>query len=299
MELTFTKMHGLGNDFIVLDDLDESLDFDPDAVEFFCDRNFGIGGDGLILVRPASVPDADFFMLYYNADGTTAEMCGNGIRCFAKFVVDRGLVADDVSEIRVQTLGGVRPLTVERCDDGTMDTATVDMGEPVLDPAAIPTTFTGDIVLEHPLETDMGTFKVTAVSMGNPHAVIWVDDVNTAPVDTLGPLVETHPTFPAKTNVEFAQLLSTAHIRLRVWERGVGETLACGTGACATLVAAVLGCDTGREAVIELPGGELLIRWDADGHVYMTGPATEVFTGTFSLGDGCESEECGCGCGEC
>ncbi len=292
MELAFTKMHGLGNDFVMIEDLDESLDFDPEAVAYFCDRNFGIGGDGLILVRPASVPDADYFMLYYNSDGTTAEMCGNGVRCFAKYLVDHGLIAEDVNDIRVQTLGGVRPLTVTRAADGTMDTATVDMGVPILSAPDIPMALAADVVLDHPIETEVGTFAVTAVSMGNPHAVIWVDDVDTAPVHTVGPIIETHPLFPAKTNVEFAQSVSDDHIRLRVWERGVGETLACGTGACATLVAAVLGCSVGREATIELPGGELRIRWDTDEHVYMTGPATEVYCGIVSIGDECDCGEC-------
>jgi len=278
--LEFTKMHGLGNDFVMIEDLDDTLDLDPEAVAYFCDRNFGIGADGLILVRPASVPDADFFMLYYNADGTTAEMCGNGVRCFAKYLVDHDLVSADVEDIRVQTLGGVRPVRVERALDGTMENATVDMGEPILEPADVPTSLQTDQVIAYPLETELGTFNVTAVSMGNPHAVLWVDDVEAAPVESLGPVIETHPAFPAKTNVEFAELVSADHIRLRVWERGVGETLACGTGACATLVAAVLECRTGREATVELPGGELHIRLDDDGHVYMTGPATEVFSGS-------------------
>ena len=285
MELRFTKMHGLGNDFVVVDDLDRSWDFDPDAVRLLCDRHFGIGGDGLILVRPATIEGADFSMLYYNADGTTAEMCGNGIRCFAKWLVDRGQVTGD--SVNVQTLGGIRSVEIERGGDGVMTLARVDMGEPILDPPAIPTTFEGQQVFECPLETSLGTFKVTAVSMGNPHAVIWVDDVDTAPVDTLGPIIESDPHFPAKTNVEFAQLVEgeTDLVRLRVWERGVGETLACGTGACATAVVAALSCRTGRTATIELPGGELSVEWSPDGHVYMTGPAEEVFAGVMTIRD--------------
>ncbi len=285
MELRFTKMHGLGNDFVMVDDLDRSWDFDPDAVRLLCDRHFGIGGDGLILVRPATIEGADFSMLYYNADGTTAEMCGNGIRCFAKWLVDRGQVTGD--SVNVQTLGGIRSVEIERCGDGVMTLARVDMGEPVLDPPSIPTTFEGQQVFECPLETSLGTFKVTAVSMGNPHAVIWVDDVDTAPVDTLGPIIESDPHFPAKTNVEFAQLVEgeTDLVRLRVWERGVGETLACGTGACATAVVAALSCRTGRTATIELPGGELSVEWAPDGHVYMTGPAEEVFAGVMTIWD--------------
>jgi len=288
VELTFTKMHGLGNDFIVIEDLDDSIDLAPEAVEYFCDRNFGVGADGLILVRPAAVAGADYFMLYYNADGTTAEMCGNGIRCFAKYLVDSGLIDEAAETVRVQTLGGVRPITITRAPDGTMDAATVDMGQPVLSPPLIPAVFDGETAVGRVLETDAGAFAITAVSMGNPHAVVWVDDADSAPVTTAGPLIETHPAFPAKVNVEFAQVVSDTHIRLRVWERGVGETLACGTGACATLVAAVLEGKTSREATIELPGGELDIRWDTDGPVYMTGSAASVYTGTLQIAEECE-----------
>jgi diaminopimelate epimerase len=284
MLLEFTKMHGLGNDFIVVEDLDETLDLAPEAVAWFCHRNFGIGSDGLILVRPSSLPDADFFMLYYNADGTTAEMCGNGVRCFAKYLVDRALIGEQSDSVRVQTLGGVKPITFTRDESGLMAAATVDMGKPVLEPARIPVNLPGERVIGEPITTAAGEFAITTVSMGNPHAIIWVDEADSAPVDTVGPVIETHPLFPAKTNVEFAQPVGRNRIRLRVWERGVGETLACGTGACATVVAAVLAGHSDREVTVELPGGELEIRWDpADGHVYMTGPAAEVFRGTVSI----------------
>ena len=289
MELAFVKMHGLGNDFVVMDDLAEELDLDPDAVQWFCDRNFGIGGDGLILIRPATTSDADFFMLYYNADGTTAEMCGNGIRCFAKYVVDHGLVAPDNDDIRVETLGGVKPVSITRDDDGTLYLATVDMGEPRMLPAEIPTSLgceaPGDPVVARTLDTELGSFEVSCVSMGNPHCILWVDDVETAPVGELGPVIESHPAFPNKTNVEFAQLVGENVIRLRVWERGVGETLACGTGACATAVVGSLTMRTGRASLIELPGGELEVSWGEDGHVYMTGPAEEVFSGSVIIGE--------------
>jgi len=285
MEVSFSKMHGIGNDFVVIDDLAEELDFAPDAVRWFCDRHFGIGADGLILVRPATRPDADFLMQYYNADGSVAEMCGNGIRCLAKYIVDHDLVAQDAERMRVETLGGVMAISFTRDHDGTMLVATVDMGEPVLAPAEIPADFEGDQVFECDLQTALGTFKVTAISMGNPHAVIWVEDVDDAPVDTVGPLIETHERFPNKTNVEFAEYVGEDRIRLRVWERGVGETLACGTGACATLVAGTLACIVGREAVIDLPGGELLVRWDEDEHVYMTGPAVEVYRGRLTIAE--------------
>lgn len=295
MELAFVKMHGLGNDFVVMDDLAEELDLAPDAVQWFCDRNFGIGGDGLILVRPATTPEADFFMLYYNADGSTAEMCGNGVRCFAKYVVDHGLLPADRNEVRVETLGGIKPVEVTRAYDGTLYLATVDMGEPKLLPADIPTTLgceaPGDPVVGCLMETDLGEFEVSCVSMGNPHCVLWVDDVETAPVHELGALIEEHPAFPNKTNVEFAELAGDNLVRLRVWERGVGETLACGTGACAAAVVAALTLRTGREVTIDLPGGELEIRWAEDDHVYMTGPAEEVFSGTVVIDEDDDLDE--------
>ncbi len=282
MELEFSKMHGLGNDFIVVEDLEEELDFAPEAIEWLCDRNFGIGGDGLILVRPG-IAGGDFFMAYYNADGQAAEMCGNGIRCLAKYVVDHDLVEGDRDEIVVDTLVGAKTIQVTRDYEGRLYLATVDMGAPILDPAQVPTTIDDDMVVDCPIETELGEVRVTTVSMGNPHAIIVVDDVDEAPVETLGPVIETDPRFPRKTNVEFAQLVDEETIALRVWERGVGETLACGTGACATLVAMNLLCLTGREAVVQLPGGELAIRWAEDDHVYMTGPAEEVFAGVITV----------------
>jgi diaminopimelate epimerase len=286
MELTFTKMQGLGNDFVIMADLDDEIDFDPEAVAWLCDRHFGVGGDGLILVKPATDEGADLFMLYYNADGTTAEMCGNGVRCFAKYAVEHGLMVGET--LNVQTLGGIRPVEIALDAEGLMEAATVDMGEPLLAPGLVPTTLAvteADAIVGAELVTSLGTFEVTCVSMGNPHAVIWVDDVDEAPVETVGPVIETHPAFPNKTNVEFAQVTEGGLIRVRVWERGVGETLACGTGACATLVAASLAGLVERAGVVELPGGELVVRWAEDGHVYMTGPAEEVFTGVIALDD--------------
>lgn len=291
MNLTFTKMNGLGNDFVFIEDLESEWALDADAVGWLCDRNFGVGGDGVILVRPATDTAADYYMLYINADGSLAEMCGNGARCFAKYVVDHGLVSSDADSLVIQTLGGLRPVTFTRDTAGLLETATVDMGEPILTPALIPTTMPGETIVDAPLETYLGTMRLTAVSMGNPHAILWVDDVETAPVETIGPLIENHASFPKATNVEFAQVIDADTVRLRVWERGVGETLACGTGACATLVAAVLDDKTGRSATIELPGGELQISWPEGEHVFMTGSASEVFTGTIHLpedGDGCE-----------
>lgn len=284
MELNFTKMHGLGNDFIVIDDREVQIELSPEAVEYFCDRHFGIGADGLMLVRPASTPDADFAWWFRNSDGSVAEMCGNGIRCFAKFLVDRELIPAEQTTVRVETAVGILSIEVTRDDSDRMRLATVDMGEPILKPALIPTEMrcgtNDDMVIACDLETELGVFSVTPLSMGNPHCVLFVDDVDTAPVHTLGPVIENHPAFPRKTNVEFAQLMGDDTIRLRVWERGCGETLACGTGACATTVATALNCRGGRSALVELPGGELDIRWAEDGRVFMTGPATEVFSGT-------------------
>lgn len=288
MDLRFTKMHGCGNDFVVIDDRALEWDLDEDAVRMLCDRHFGIGADGIILVRPATVPGADFLMYYINSDGSLAEMCGNGVRVFAKYLVDRGLVTGD--EFTVQTLGGLKAMTITRDEGGRMLAARVNMGEPVLEPALIPTTLAGECadgaVMDCPIDTELGEVRVTCVSMGNPHAIIWVDDVDTAPVHILGPLVENHPAFPRRTNVEFAQAFPREdRVRLRVWERGCGETLACGTGACATAVAAILSCRSGRTCTIELPGGDLVIGWSPDGDVFMTGPAEEVFEGVWSIPD--------------
>ncbi|HEY5468199.1 MAG TPA: diaminopimelate epimerase [Coriobacteriia bacterium] len=283
MDLRFTKMHGCGNDFIVVDDVANEWDFDEEAVQLLCDRHFGIGADGLILVRNASDPEGDFFMLYVNADGSLAEMCGNGVRVFAKYLDDTGRVGGDT--IAVQTLGGIKRIDIVRDENGAFSLARVDMGTPVLDAASIPTALPGDPVVDALVSTDAGDVRVTCVSMGNPHAIVWVDDVDTAPVTTTGPLVEAAPVFPRRTNVEFAQVVDSGRIRLRVWERGVGETLACGTGACATLVAAALTGRTGRSATIELPGGDLDIEWSEDGRVGMTGPAETVFTGVWSIPD--------------
>lgn len=280
-------MHGLGNDFIIIDDREAELDFEPEAVAWFCDRNFGIGADGLILVRPALAEEADFAWWFRNSDGSIAEMCGNGIRCFAKYLVDKGLVPADQDQVKIETAIGIYDIAIERDEQGLAAYATVDMGEPILTPALIPTNLgcedPDNPVVGCDFPTSLGSVRVTCVSMGNPHCVTFVDDVEAAPVETMGPEIETSSAFPNKTNVEFAQIVDQDYIRLRVWERGCGETLACGTGACATVVAASLNCLIGRSALVELPGGELDIKWAEDGRVYMTGPAEEVFTGSLFI----------------
>lgn len=280
MQIQFVKMHGLGNDFVFVEDLEGILELSDDSVARLCDRHMGVGADGLILVRRDPTMDG-FYMHYRNSDGSLAEMCGNGIRCFAKYLVDRGLQTGDAFD--VGTLGGPKSIRVERDGDGRFLAATVDMGEPILEPSLVPVVVDGEIVQNHPVETPQGIVHITAVSMGNPHAVLFVDDVDAAPVSTLGPFLETHPMFPHKTNVEFVEVCDFEKLCIRVWERGVGETLACGTGACAAVVAASLGCETGRRATVLLPGGELSVEWTAEGPVLMTGSAAEVFTGALEL----------------
>jgi diaminopimelate epimerase len=275
--LRFTKMHGAGNDYVVLDGIRDALPPIPPLAARLCDRHFGIGADQLLVARPSR--SADFRMEIYNADGSQAEMCGNGIRAFYKFLKDRGHT--DADAIRVETLGGV-----VRPSWAGPDRVRVDMGQPVLAPAKIPTTLaTGDgPVLDAPLEIDGETLRVSSVSMGNPHAVVFVEDPDRAPVERWGPLIENHSAFPNRTNVEFVTLLGRDRIRQRTWERGVGETLACGSGACAVAVVSMLRGAVDDEVCIELRGGELEISWKGDSApVIMTGPAAEVFSGEFTI----------------
>jgi diaminopimelate epimerase len=273
--MQFVKAHGAGNDFLLIEDLDDTLRPNAAFVAAVCDRHFGVGADGLIRITRAR--DADFFMDYYNADGEVAEMCGNGIRCLAKYVADRGLWSGD--ELVVDTRDGVKGMTLERDASGAVARVRVDMGTPILDRAAIPLSGTGDPLHEQ-LAVAGRSLEAACVSMGNPHAVLFVDDLAVVPFETLGPAVETNERFPAKTNAEFAQILNDHEVRMRVWERGVGETMACGTGACAVAVAANLRGYTGRSVAIHLPGGTLDIEWTEDGRVFMTGPAEETFEGT-------------------
>jgi diaminopimelate epimerase len=275
--LEFTKMHGAGNDFVVLDGIAQALPPLEALARRLADRHFGVGADQVLVLRRSR--DADFRMEIYDADGTQAEMCGNGIRALYKYLRDRGLAPDD--EISVETLGGiVRP----RWCGG--DRVQVEMGRPVLEPQKIPTTLgagRGPLV-DVPLELEGARLRVTCVSMGNPHAVVFVDDVDAAPVTALGPRLERHPAFPERVNVEFAQVVGRERARQRTWERGTGETLACGSGACAVLVAGVLSGRLARAVRIELRGGELELRWEAPhAPVFLTGPAAEVFTGRIAI----------------
>ena len=279
----FTKMHGIGNDFVMVDCLGADgparLAEAKQQAIFLCDRKFGVGGDGVIVLLPGQ--DAEFEMRMFNPDGSESEMCGNGIRCFAKYLYDRGLTHGS-REIAVQTGAGRLHLQVAPGPDHKAATVRVDMGEPVLKPSQIPTVLAeGDApIINTLLEAGNLTLGITAVSMGNPHAVTFVDNVQGYPIEAVGPQVEHHPAFPRRTNTEFIQVVSECEIIFRVWERGAGATLACGTGACAAVVACVLNGRTGRSVLVHLPGGDLEIEWsEADNHVYMTGSATEVFCG--------------------
>ncbi|CAN5264077.1 diaminopimelate epimerase [soil metagenome] len=263
--MRFVKAHGAGNDFVLLPDHDDRLTLTPALVRALCARHVGLGADGVIrLGPPRAGVDADVFMDYRNADGSLAEMCGNGVRCVAKYAVDRRLVAGDT--VRVDTRGGVKPVVCTRGRDGLVDRVRVDMGPP------------RPGLVDHRLDVDGRAVRVTTLSMGNPHAVLVVDDVAAAPVRTLGPLIERHPTFPEGTNVEFAAVPARDRVVGRVWERGVGETLASGTGASAMAVAAALLGLAGRTTAVDLPGGRLTVAWGPR-TVTVTGPAVEIASG--------------------
>lgn len=272
MLLHFTKMHGLGNDFMVVDRVTQSIRITPEKIRSLSDRNFGIGFDQLLMVEPPTDPDMDFRYRIFNADGSEVEQCGNGARCFARFVRDKKLIGRDT--IRVQTSGGNMELTIE--DNGDV---TVDMGVPGLEPQQIPFK-ASSTQTTYDLDLDGESLTVGAVSMGNPHAVWQVDDINRAPVASMGPRLEGHSRFPRRCNAGFMQVLDAGEINLRVYERGVGETLACGSGACAAVVAGRLQGLLNEEVRVNLPGGTLQIRWPGKGcSVMMTGSATRVFEG--------------------
>jgi len=275
--LRFAKLHGTANDFIYVD-AREGFPGDPAALApRLCDRRRGIGADGLILLLPSS--QADCRMVIHNADGSRPEMCGNGIRGLAKFVHDRGLVRAD--PLRVETDAGVKTLSLA-LENGRVARVTVDMGAPVWDGRRIPVDADGEVI-DRPLEVAGRTYRSTCVSMGNPHCVVFVDDVTGLPLAELGPRFEHHPFFPKRVNTEFVRVLGRDRLEMRVWERGAGETMACGTGACAAAVAAARTGRAERHAVVVLPGGELEIDWRPDDRVLMTGPAVEVFEGRIEV----------------
>ncbi len=272
MLLRFTKMHGLGNDFMVVDMVTQSVRLSPEQIRDLADRRFGIGFDQLLLVEPPGRPEMDFRYRIFNADGGEVEQCGNGARCFARFVRDKKLTVKEL--IRVETARGNIELRVEKNGD-----ITVNMGEPILDPWDIPFK-TDRQAITYNLEVDGRELEIAAVSMGNPHAVLQVEDVDSAPVEKLGPVIQRHVRFPERCNAGFMEIVNPAEIRLRVYERGVGETLACGTGACAAVVAGRLRGMLEETVMVTLPGGSLSITWKGEGYpVMMTGPASRVYEG--------------------
>ncbi|QJD83477.1 diaminopimelate epimerase [Cohnella herbarum] len=277
--MEFTKMHGLGNDFIVVAGEQRLPDDVAELAIRTCNRFFGIGADGLVYILPSD--KADFKMRIINSDGSEAEQCGNAIRCVAKYAYDNGLTSK--KELTIETLGaGVQPVQLQT-SEGKVSLVTVDMGQPILNGLDVPTTIDANPVIGHTVSVDGRDFAFTAVSMGNPHCVIYVDDAAGFDLATWGPKLEKHPLFPRKINVEFATVNSRSQVDMRVWERGAGPTLACGTGACATLVSSVLNGLTDRQATISLAGGDLSIVWNEDNdRIYMTGPAAFVFTGNLN-----------------
>ena len=274
-----TKMHGLGNDYVYVNCFEEKIDNPPAVARFVSDRHFGIGSDGLIMINPSKT--ADFEMEMYNADGSRGEMCGNGIRCVAKYVYDYGLT--DKTQISVETLGGIKylDLTVE---EGKVSLVKVDMGKPELEADLIPIISEREQVIDEPIEVDGKEYHMTGVSMGNPHAVIYVDDVKGLDLEKIGPKFENHERFPKRINTEFVHCIDRQTVEMRVWERGSGETLACGTGACAVAVSSILNNLTDTQVTVKLLGGDLQIEWDREkDRVFMTGPATVVFDGVIDI----------------
>lgn len=269
-------MHGLGNDYVYVSTFDQPEPADVGALaRAVSDRHFGIGGDGLILITPSSTADARMRM--FNLDGFEGEMCGNGVRCVAKYVHDHGIARKP--RLTIETGRGILTLDLE-IQNGRAEKIRVDMGTPILESARIPTTLPGDPPIDAPIVIDGRDYRVTAVSMGNPHSIVYVDDVDAFPLERLGPLFENHPVFPRRINAHFVQVLGPGEVRMRTWERGSGITLACGTGACSVAVAGVLTGRTTRRLLAHLPGGDLELEWPAqDAPVFMTGPAAEVFSG--------------------
>ncbi|MEW6356171.1 MAG: diaminopimelate epimerase [Planctomycetota bacterium] len=272
--MKFTKMHGIGNDYVYVNCFEETIADPAKLAVAVSDRHFGIGGDGLIMVCPSDVADCKMRIL--NADGSEAEMCGNGIRCVAKFAYERGI--SKKNPMKVETLAGVKTIDLI-VKNNRVEKATVDMGAPRLNRADIPMTGPQGRVVDEPLVVDGATYRITCVNVGNPHCMIFVDDVDAVHLEQVGPKIENHKVFPKRINVHFVQVLGKAEIKMRTWERGSGITLACGTGATATCVACALNEKTGRKILAHLPGGDLELNWSDNDRIYMTGPATEVFQG--------------------
>jgi len=274
--MRFTKMHGIGNDYVYVNTFDQKPPVDPAGLaREVSDRHFGIGGDGLILIMPSERADARMRM--FNADGSEGEMCGNGVRCVAKYLYDHNLTRKD--QVKIETGRGVLALDLE-IRGGRVERVRVDMGAPILDSARIPTLLPGDPPIDLPIQAGERELAVTAVSMGNPHAVTYVEDVQAFPLEHLGPLIERHPAFPSRVNLHVVEVVGPGEVRMRTWERGSGITLACGTGACAVCVAGVITGRSQRTVLARLPGGDLELEWPSDhAPVFMTGPATEVFSG--------------------
>ena len=281
MKLAFTKMEGCGNDYVYINGFTQSVPAEekPALVRRLSDRHFGIGGDGVIFINPAE--EADFEMEMWNADGTRSEMCGNGIRCVARYVYDFGLT--DQKEFSIVSAGKIKYMTLYE-QDGQISAVRVNMGQPILEADQIPVRADHSPVINVPIEVQGKEYRMTCVSMGNPHAVVFVDSTEDFPLEQVGPYFENHPCFPNRTNTEFVQVIDRSRVRMRVWERGTGETLACGTGCCATAVACVLNGLTDNAITVEVLGGALQIEWDRDNDlVWMTGPATVVFSGEIEI----------------
>lgn len=279
--MKFTKMHGCGNDYIYIDGSREHVDAEqkPEIVKKLSDRHFGIGGDGVIFINPSE--EADFEMEMYNADGSRAEMCGNGIRCVAKYVYDKGLTEN--KKLTIVSAGQKKTLCLA-IQDKKVILVKVNMGAPELTPNLIPVQSEREQVVDEPITVKGKEYRMTCVSMGNPHAVVFMDDVENLEIEKIGPSFENHERFPKRTNTEFVKVIDRSTVQMRVWERGTGETLACGTGACATVVACVLNGLTEEQVTVKLLGGDLEIFWDRKANlVYMTGPATHVFDGEIEI----------------
>ncbi|HEY8499844.1 MAG TPA: diaminopimelate epimerase [Clostridia bacterium] len=278
--MKFTKMHGIGNDYVYINCFEETVEKPEELVKLISNRHFGVGSDGLVLILPSS--KADFRMRMFNPDGSEAQMCGNAIRCVGKYVYDNNMT--DKKSISIETLAGIKYLELITGNDSKVSMVKVDMGEPILKTRSIPVDSDIELFVNQPLQVSGEEYRVTCVSMGNPHAVVYVKNVSEFPVGKVGPEIEKHPLFPEKINAEFVEVINSKRLKMRVWERGTGETMACGTGACAVLVASSLNGVSERKATVELLGGNLEIEWnESNNRVYMTGPATLAFTGELHI----------------